>query len=105
MRSGTADNLSVENNCPWPEFVRQDLLGEDEEREAEEDKSMEYIKYTQATVWLSPQTCFKYSLMETFASRLITEVHSQQCAGHRPGGFHRPGSFNPPKKPWQRPSS
>lgn len=36
--------ISVENNCPWPEFVKQDLWGKDEGRLQEEDKYSEYIK-------------------------------------------------------------
>ncbi|KAI4538785.1 hypothetical protein MG293_011052 [Ovis ammon polii] len=36
--------ISVENNCPWPEFVKQDLWGKDEGRQQEEDKYSEYIK-------------------------------------------------------------
>lgn len=45
--------ISVENNCPWPEFVKQDLWGKDEGRQQEEDKYSEYIKQTHVRVWLS----------------------------------------------------
>lgn len=31
MKLEKGNNISVENNCPWPEFVKQDLLTKDEE--------------------------------------------------------------------------